>query len=45
LGLLNEGNIERVLDAAIEADEVALVSRLVEVRRTRFGVPLFDFDL
>ena len=44
-GVLNEGNVETALDAAMEAGEIAVLSRLMEIRRTHFGTPLFDFDL
>ena len=45
LELLDEGNIDEALDAAIAAGEVAVVSRLTEVKRSCFDMPLFDFDL
>jgi hypothetical protein len=43
--LLDEGNIEAALDAAMEANEVAVTSRLMEIRRIHFDLPMFDFDL
>ena len=45
VGVLREDNIETAIDAALGASEVAVLSRLMEIRRTRFGAALFDFDL
>ena len=43
--ILDEGNIEEAIEAAQAAGEVAVLSRLMEIRRTEFGAALFDFDL
>ena len=45
VGVLRKGNIEEAIDAAQSAGEVAVLSRLMEIRRTQFGAVLFDFDL
>ena len=43
--VLTQDNIEEAIDAAVGAGEVAVLSRLIELRRTAFGAALFDFDL
>ena len=45
LGILDAENIQETVDAAVAADEVATASRLMDIQRTRFGLPMFDFDL
>ena len=44
-GLLHAGNIDEAVEAASSAGEIAALSRLIELRRTAFAAPLFDFDL
>ncbi len=44
-GILDAGNIESAIEAAQAAGEIAVLSRLMEIRRTEFGAALFDFDL
>ena len=45
LGMLNGETIDSAIEAASDAGEIAVLSRLVELRRTAFAAPLFDFDL
>lgn len=45
LGILSDENVQKAVDATIAAGEVAASSRLMELQRTQFGLPLFDFDL
>jgi len=44
-GFLNQGTIDTAIEAASDAGEIAVLSRLMEIKRTSFDAPLFDFDL
>ncbi|HAM16787.1 MAG TPA: hypothetical protein DCP91_13240 [Eggerthellaceae bacterium] len=44
-GTLTADNIDGAIEAAAASGEVAVVSRLIEIKRTSFQAPLFDFEL
>jgi len=44
-GMLNQDTIDEAIQAASEAGEIAVLSRLMELKRTAFASPMFDFDL
>ena len=45
VGALHAGNIDQLIEAASDARELAALSRLMELKRTAFDAPMFDFDL
>ena len=44
-GFLNRDTIDVAIEAASDTGEIAVLSRLMEIKRTSFDAPLFDFDL
>ena len=44
-GFLNQATIDVAIEAASDAGEIAVLSRLMEIKRISFDAPLFDFDL
>ena len=45
MGFVDGGNIDRVIDAVGSVQDAAMTGYLLEQKRERFGVALFDFDL